>query len=805
MNFVKSLLGLIALLPAVVAAQSSLPVLISKRLPSAGLGESLSARFATNRGAAVLFSGGGTNASLDNGNVLKQDLYVWDRIAGTTERLGLKEASGTERGFGGVRAVSDDLRFIIVGSDAEFWSRDRLSTGWKRESSRTTFLNGKDFPGVISRDGRVAQTERVTLANGYTINRLRIGTVPGSSNVVRIPLGINGVQLSIRFAQISSDGLSVAGLAIVPGNEQVRATGYVFWYPLNQQGVGRLIPVEAMPEYQSTQCLSRNGRYFAFYGAFGTQSPWLHIYDFVENRWQRLFRENPWAYDVKGIHAISDSANLATMTFSLNSQPARTCTQELATGKNYGSTYLYAAWPDIQSSPAIMSPDGEYLAYPDYLPPRTAQGFILNHRRSNKWWRYEKEFGEGGIPGYNPIAKLGQYIYATPEMSEDATRFAWISNADAIAQGDTNPLSGSGGYDIFFSDTKTGRRVCVTAGVTPNAELPQMRMDYAGRKIVYSTNGFSQLARTDVYVYDTATNTRSIVALDAREPAISGDGKVVTYVRETNLARKVYRQDLALGIETFVADGWRPEMDGTGLHIAFLAPLDSNSGSPAVGHFRDGTNGRVSRIFSSSAGNFNRSLFISRDGTKFLTRFGDYYDRRAQRRFTRTSTSFGYADPDLNYAVGYDYSTRETSAFKVATGRQFPLTDAKRNPSEGFSEQPIKLPYIQYTTDFGDFLPPNIYRVSLFTTTKPSVEFFDVPFKLGNTSTRFRWRGYDEVSLPERLLYRSRLNGGAWTSYTYAKELTIGPPPSGPFSVEVQSKDEAGNESVLARLTYGFG
>jgi|GEM_PF-3028652 len=803
MNFVKSLLGLIVLLPAVVAAQSSLPVLISKRLASAGLGESLSARFATNRGAAVLFSGGGTNASSDNGNVLKQDLYVWDRIAGTTERLGLKEASGTERGFGGVRAVSDDLQYVIVGNETESWARNRVATGWKRETGRFTFLNGKDFPGVIARDGRVAQTERVTLANGYTINRLRVGTVPGTTSMQRYPLKSNGVELSIRFAQIASDGTSVAGLAIVPGKENLRATAYVFRIPFNTR-IPKLIPVEAMPEYQSTQCLSRNGRYFAFYGAFGTQSPWLHIYDFAMNRWQRLFPENPWVYDVKGIHAISDSANLATLTVSINGQPVKDYTQELATGKNYSNVYLYAAWPDIQSSPAIMSPDGEYLAYPDYLPPRVARGVILNNRRTNRWWRYEKEFGEGEIPGYNPINRLYHSIVQPPQMSEDGTRFAWISNADNIALGDSNPLTSSGGYDLFFSDIRTGRRVCVTSGVSSNAMVPTVRMDYAGRNLVFATNGYSGSNRTDIFVYDTATNVRKLVALDAREPAISGDGKVVTYVRGQNPAPMIFRQDLALGIETAVTNGWRPEMDGTGTNLVFTYRSD-DSNAYVNGYSRNGLTGRVLKIFSHTSSSNDRSYFISRDGLKFASWAGEYYDTVSQRRLFKNSAYVAFADPDLNYGVGFDFDLRQVSAFKLSTGRPYPIYTASGPVPEGYSEQTQKLPFMSYSNSSSYFTSSNLYRTSLFTTGKPIALFSPVPEGIGDVYTVFRWKGYDDVTMPDRVLFRTRENEGAWSSWSTDLKRVVNTPANRRLIFELQAKDEAGNESDLARLTYGFG
>lgn len=805
MNLVRILLGCLSLIPGLVAAQSSLPILISKRLASAGLEEDLRPRFVTNRGASVLFTGGGTNVAPDGGNVLKRDIYIWNRIAGTTERLGLKEASGTENGYGDIRAVSDDLRYVIVGDgygDGNSWSRDRLSTGWRPATGRQTLFNGHNNLGVISRDGRVAQTELVTLTNGSTINRLRVGTVPGSTELRRFPLKVKGIELSIRFAQISSDGAAVSGMAIYPGNEYLRATGYVFRIPLDT-GVANLIPVEALPSYFSSQCVSRNGRYFVFYGAFGNEAPWLHLYDFVENRWKRLFRENPPTYEVKSIRAISDSANLITFTASMTGQQTKVYTQELATGKVYSSENLYASWSDSSYNEAISSPDGEYLVYNDNLPPRLMRGFILNHRRSNKWWRYEEEFGEGGIPTYNPIVRVYHSTRQDPQMSEDGTRFAWISNADDIAVGDTNPLGSSGGYDLFFSDLRTGRRVCVTSGVTPKAQSPDVRMDYAGRTLVFSTNGYSGSTRTDIYVYDTATNVRRLVALDARHPAISGDGKVITYVRGVNPVEMIYRQDLVLGIETVIAKGWRPEMDGTGLHMAFNARSETASYPYEASYFRNGLTGRILKIFSHSLNTYGRSLFVSRDGLKFASHTGEYFDYVAQRRIFKNAAFLAYADPDLNYGAGFDYESNELTAFKLSTGRPFPMYNPKKVVSEGLSEQVQKLPYMGYGRSSS--YSSSLYRVSLFTSGKPIAIFTPPLYGIGDVYTVFRWKGYDDVTMPDRVLFRTRENEGAWSNWSTDLKRVVNTPANRRLIFELQAKDEAGNESVVARQVFGSG
>ena len=66
----------------------------------------------------------------------------------------------------------------------------------------------------------------------------------------------------------------------------------------------------------------------------------------------------------------------------------------------------------------------------------------------------------------------------------------------------------------------------------------------------------------------------------------------------------------------------------------------------------------------------------------------------------------------------------------------------------------------------------------------------------------FRWRGCDNDTPADQLLFRYRVNGGAWSDWSRETEVELTSLPDGEVVFELQARDGAGNESAIARRTF---
>jgi cyclophilin family peptidyl-prolyl cis-trans isomerase len=174
-------------------------------------------------GRFVVFSSDATN--LINGDTNgKRDIFIRDRVAGTTARISVSLGGGLANGHSDWARVSDDGRFVVFESDAtnlvagdtngktDVFLRDRQSAQTFRVSVNSQGVqgNGRSFGGSVSNDGlSVAFT---SLANNL---------VPGDTNGVTDVFFRNRQQNATVRASVSSieaQGNKASGLARISGN-----------------------------------------------------------------------------------------------------------------------------------------------------------------------------------------------------------------------------------------------------------------------------------------------------------------------------------------------------------------------------------------------------------------------------------------------------------------------------------------------------------------------------------------------------------------------------------------------------------
>ncbi len=226
-----------------------------------------------------------------------------------------------------------------------------------------------------------------------------------------------------------------------------------------------------------------------------------------------------------------------------------------------------------------------------------------------------------------------------PAISADGNTIAYYSLATNLVADDTNDR-----LDVFAYDRSTGvtRRVSVASdGSEGNDHSTAPSVSGDGSIIVFESAATNLVAgdtnnRSDIFAHDlaTGTTTRVSVASDGSQidlhstnPAVSADGRVVTYQ-----SGDVFVYDRNTGIRTrtsIATDGgpanegaWNPVISGDGSTIAYssmstnLVPGDTNNDSDIFVYSRiDGTTTRISVGFDGAEANDDSlSPAISSDG-----------------------------------------------------------------------------------------------------------------------------------------------------------------------------------------------
>ncbi len=209
-----------------------------------------------------------------------------------------------------------------------------------------------------------------------------------------------------------------------------------------------------------------------------------------------------------------------------------------------------------------------------------------------------------------------------PRISADGRFVAFTSSVDNLVPGDTNGVA-----DVFVRDVKAKRTVLVSDTGIPETAGPSISDN--GRFVAFLSWAKSPVTGfyvTVLFVRDVVTNTLTRVTLPAlpliwglNDPAISGDGRFVTYAVSAPFQeyawvdRQVFRTELATGRVSLVSatsegvmgdDGSKnPAIsdDGNLIVFASAAPnLNAGNGSAWWLYLKNMTTGAIRRVGSSS-------------------------------------------------------------------------------------------------------------------------------------------------------------------------------------------------------------
>jgi len=235
--------------------------------------------------------------------------------------------------------------------------------------------------------------------------------------------------------------------------------------------------------------------------------------------------------------------------------------------------YIYGS-----DSPSI-SADGRYVAYSSFAT-NLVEGDTNNHRDIFVYDTVTKTNTRVSVDSNGNQASGAFYGSVAPSISSDGRYLAYQSDATNLVAGDTNDYT-----DIFVYDTvtKTNTRVSVDSNGNQGNNLSfSPSISSNGRYVAYQSYS-TNLVRgdnntfSDIFVFDTVTKKTSRVSVDSQgnpayaltytpfgsaSPAISGDGKYVTYESyatnlvpgDTNNATDIFVSDnthLAKDIITF--------------------------------------------------------------------------------------------------------------------------------------------------------------------------------------------------------------------------------------------------------------
>jgi putative cell wall-binding protein/Tol biopolymer transport system component len=178
---------------------------------------------------------------------------------------------------------------------------------------------------------------------------------------------------------------------------------------------------------------------------------------------------------------------------------------------------------------------------------------------------------------------------SSPVISADGRHVALVSAATNLVPGDTNGM-----FDVFVKDTQTGTTTRVSTA-SNGAEADgysnsRLAISADGRFVAFesgATNlvpggtgsesfGVAQPGSWGVYIKDTQTGTTTRVCSDCNAPALSTDGRYVTFhsgdvfVTDTDTGQTVRVSVAADGAQA-TARSWGATVSGDGRYVAFLS------------------------------------------------------------------------------------------------------------------------------------------------------------------------------------------------------------------------------------------
>ncbi len=485
-------------------------------------------------GRFVAFTSGANLVPEDTNGVF--DVFVHDRLTGTTERVSVDSAGTQGNGasgmigayFGGY-AISADGRFVVFESRAtnlvpgdtngvpDVFVHDRLTGTTERVSvdSAGTEGNGSSGYPSLSADGRfVAFESRATnLVGGDTNGVADVfvrDRVTGTTERVSVDsAGTEGNGAS-GVSAISADGRFVAFLSsaanLVPGD--TNGVGDVFVHD-RQTGRTERVSVDSggieANAFSSQPTISANGRFVAF----TTEATNLVPGD--TNGWRDVF--------------VHDRQTRSTERVSVDS------------AGNEG---------DYHSQSASLSADGRFVAFDSWATN------LVPGNRNGRGWRdvlvHDRLTGTTERVNLDSAGNQGTGDSAYPALSADGRFVAFVSTAANLVPGDTN---GWWGWDVFVRDRGSASEDTtppVRSNGRPSGTQPAGTTQTTLR-LVTNENATCRYSTTPGVAYGTMTATFATTGGTAHTTAVGGlsnGGSYRFYVRCQDALGNVNADDFTI-------------------------------------------------------------------------------------------------------------------------------------------------------------------------------------------------------------------------------------------------------------------
>ena len=645
-------------------------------------------------GRYVAFQSTGTNLVADDTNG-EEDIFVHDRITGTTTRVSVA-SDGTQSNEGsGHTFISSDGRYVAFSSGAsnlvpndnngegDIFVHDRITgtTTLISVASDGTQGNGICWHPCISDDGRYVAFDSwasnlVENDNNSAPDVFLHDRVTGTTTLMNIsPEGTQGNRWS-ELPSISGDGRYVAfhSLATNLVSDDTNGTWDVFVRDLITGTTSRVSVASDGTEANLgavDPSMSSDGRYVAF----SSSATNLVIGDsngasdvFVHDRVTGTTTLVSASVDCKpgngwsgGASVSADGGYVAFLSVASN------LVVDDTNGKEdmfvYNREVGLQSLPDIRIEPTRLdfiqnqtSNYGEFVIYNDGTCPIEVSA--MNKRDGDAWLSWS--------PTPSPILPItispGEYSVITVSVNWDLADPS--SNEDQIIV-ESNDPDKSTYTDAFYVTAEKPylirpQLVSISSDGTQGNDhsssysVPGCSISGDGRYVAFQSTGTNLVAddtngEEDIFVHDriTGTTTRVSVASDGTQgngisyfPSISGDGRYVAFSSyasnlvegDTNHTVDVFVHDRTTGTTTRVsissgggqgnAPSGTPSLSGNGLYVAFssgasnLVTGDGNGETDTFVHDRiTGTTTLISLASDGTQGN-DTSWFptISADG-----------------------------------------------------------------------------------------------------------------------------------------------------------------------------------------------
>ncbi|OGL31889.1 hypothetical protein A3F64_00595, partial [Candidatus Saccharibacteria bacterium RIFCSPHIGHO2_12_FULL_42_8] len=314
-----------------------------------------------------------------------------------------------------------------------------------------------------------------------------------------------------------------------------------------------------------------------------------------------------------------------------------------------------------------------------------------------------------------------------PSISGDGRYIAYASDADNLVTSDTNIMT-----DMFLYDTvnETTSRISVdSGGVEADGSSGGASVSSDGRYITYHSDATNLVAgdtnvTTDVFLYDTDTQTTSRISVDSGgtestgysySPAISGDGQYITYssdstdlvIGDTNGFSDIFLYNVATQTTT------RISMDTGG--------NESNNGSA---YSNISSNGRYI-VYQSEASdlifgdsNLAQDIFLYDTLAQTTTLISKDSNGVISGNYSSDAVISGDGKYIVYQSIGENLVNNDTNAnfdiyaFEIDSGKTFRVSvDSNKNQGNGGSSLPTISgdgKYIAYSSDATNLVATDI-------------------------------------------------------------------------------------------------